>query len=158
MTIEMRKIKKLIDMLEKSNLSEIELKEGEDAVRLVRKISMEPIIQHAMQPSLIHHPSSAILTQHTTHISEQLNKSSVESANKNFIRSPMVGTFYAAASPESQSFASVGQTIKAGDVLCIIEAMKMFNEIEADREGKIIEILIKNGEPVEYDQPLFVIE
>ena len=143
--MEMRKIKKLIDMLEKSNLSEIELKEGDDAVRLARKISHEPT-HHFVQPAIPPHGSA--VTEHVKN----------KQPDGHVIHSPMVGTFYAASSPERPPFASIGQNVKVGDVLCIVEAMKMFNEIESDRDGKIIDILVKNGEPIEYNQPLFVLE
>src|SRR3990167_3798635 len=148
--MEMRKIKKLIDLLEKSNLCEIELKEGEDMVRLARnKSSVEVPMQHYLQPTIL---------PHGTPVTEHIKEPAEKQHHGHLVRSPMVGTFYAAASPESQPFTSIGQRVKLGDVLCIVEAMKMFNEIESDREGKVIEVLVKNGDPVEYDQPLFVLD
>jgi acetyl-CoA carboxylase biotin carboxyl carrier protein len=153
--MDIKKIKKLIDLLENSSLSEIEITEGEESVRLSRQ-------NHA--------PMTASLAQHHHVISPPVHHAPIHTEVKStpsaeeppisghIIRSPMVGTFYTSASPETPAFVQIGQMVNAGQVLCIIEAMKMFNEIESDRAGKVIEVLVNNGEPVEYDQPLFVIE
>ena len=103
-------------------------------------------------PASYHHPVAHV------HAAEPPPTASAELSQNQVMRSPMVGTYYAAASPQAKPFISIGQSVQAGDTLCIIEAMKMFNEVEADRSGKIVDILVKNGDPVEYDQPLFVIE
>ena len=161
--MDIRKVKKLIEMLEESNLNEIEIKEGEEAVKLVKSnpvpsnfISSTPaIISEPTQQSPITKPSApsseVTVTQEISQTSDIL-----ESGNK--MNSPMVGTFYASASPESKPFVTIGQTVKKGDTLCILEAMKMMNQVQAESDGKIIEILVNNAEPVEFDQPLFVIE
>lgn len=140
--MDIRKIKKLIKLLDESGLAEIEVKEGEESVRISR---------HAQEitPAL---PSTAAPQNPETETKIPLSQEP-----QHTIRSPMVGTFYRAASPDAKPFVEVGQLIKAGDTLCIIEAMKMFNPIEADCAGTIQTILVENGLPVEYDQPLFVI-
>ena len=146
--MDIRKIKKLIELLEETGISEIEIKEGEESLRLSRygsaPASMAPApIRHEQ---VIHHAVSAPQATATPSvIGHQL-------------RSPMVGTMYTSASPEAPAFVALGQTVNAGETVCIIEAMKMFNEIEADRAGTITAIHVANGEPVEYDQPLFTIE
>lgn len=152
--MDIKKIKRLIDLLENTSISEIEIKEGEESVRLSRQ-------GHATTTSPRPHESvhHVVLPQPLmSHESTEAHASQPKVHTGHLIRSPMVGTFYTASSPETPPFVQVGQAVNAGQVLCIIEAMKMFNEIESDRAGKVIEILVKNGEPVEYDQPLFVIE
>jgi len=155
--MDIRKIRKLIELLEETGISEIEIKEGEESLRLsrhsnagaeapqIRYVSNQPM-QHQQMHSESHSSNAAASTP------AQLPTSGHK------IRSPMVGTMYTSPSPDAAPFVSVGQTVKVGDTLCIVEAMKMFNEIEADRSGKITEILIANGDPVEYDQALFIIE
>ena len=161
--MDIRKIRKLIELLEETGISEIEIKEGEESLRLsryssgpvetqqIRYVSPPPAYQPAANtaPS---HPIAA--TQHDT----KPTAAAAHTTSGHKIRSPMVGTMYTSPSPETPAFVTVGQSVKAGDTLCIIEAMKMFNEIEADRAGKIVEILVKNGDPIEYDQILFIIE
>ena len=160
--MDIRKVKKLIEMLEESNLNEIEIKEGEEAVKLVKSnpiqgnfISSAPaIISEPTQQSPIAKPSApsseAIVTQEISQTSDVL-----ESGNK--MNSPMVGTFYSAPNPESEPFIKVGDQIKEGDVLCIIEAMKMMNEVKSEFSGTVKQILVDNAEPVEFDQTLFII-
>ena len=160
--MDIRKVKKLIEMLEESNLNEIEIKEGEEAVKLVKSnpipsnfISSAPaIISEPTQQSPIamsSAPSSeATDTQEISQTSDVL-----ESGNK--MNSPMVGTFYSAPNPESEPFVKVGDQINEGDVLCIIEAMKMMNEVKSEFSGTVKQILVDNAEPVEFDQTLFVI-
>lgn len=156
--MEIRKVKKLIELLEQSNITEIEIKEGDQSIRLSRQgilhdnLSYEKSSTHRQEPSV---STPAIMPVDVPIIAPV---QSGVAAVMHEIRSPMVGTLYLAPSPEAAPFVSPGQKIKAGDTLCIIEAMKMFNEIEADKTGTIAEILVKNGEPVEYDQPLFMIE
>ena len=158
--MDIRKIKKLIELIEEKNISEIEVTEGETSVRLTRHSNttavtyQQPIIQH--QPA-VHHIPAAITTMPTA-TAEFHAKAEAPAVLGHCIRSPMVGTMYIAPSPESPPFVTLGQMVNAGDVLCIVEAMKMFNEIETDRSGKIVDILVKSGDPVEYDQPLFIIE
>ena len=154
--MDIRKIKKLIELLEETGISEIEIKEGEESLRLSRHSHMpEPSAQRYM-----HQPQTHI--QIPTHVAAQDTKQvPVEAApvlSGHKLRSPMVGTMYASPSPDTPVFVTLGQTVKVGDTLCIIEAMKMFNEIEADKAGVVTAILVSNGDPVEYDQPLFIIE
>lgn len=157
--MDIRKIRKLIELLEETGISEIEIKEGEESLRLSRHSSapveapqqIRYIAPQQQQPAATPAPSPI-------HPSHSESKPVPASANGHKVRSPMVGTMYTSPSPETPPFVSVGQAVKVGDTLCIVEAMKMFNEIEADRAGKIVEILVKNGDPVEYDQALFIIE
>lgn len=160
--MDIRKIKKLIELLEETGISEIEIKEGEESLRLSRYSSapIEAPAVHYIAPPYSHtetiHSTSNPVTAPAAHLENKPTVPTNTSGHK--IRSPMVGTMYTSPSPESPPFVTIGQSVKVGDVLCIVEAMKMFNEIEADRAGKIVEILVANGEPVEYDQVLFVIE
>jgi acetyl-CoA carboxylase biotin carboxyl carrier protein len=159
--MDIRKIRKLIELLEETGISEIEIKEGEESLRLSRHSStpVEASQIRYISPSPQQQNASghaAVASSPAPHHEESKAAAPVSSGHK--IRSPMVGTMYISPSPESPPFVTVGQSVKAGDTLCIVEAMKMFNEIEADRAGTIKEILIKNGDPVEYDQALFIIE
>ena len=158
--MDLRKIKKLIDLLEESNLAEIEIKEGEESVRLARVpkggiVQAAPVIQHVAAPAApapvmpMHSPSEAA-TGGSPKAKDDLPAGHV-------VRAPMVGTFYASPSPDKPAFVSVGQSVKAGETLGIIEAMKMFNPIEADVSGTVLAIQCESGQPVEFDQPLFVI-
>ena len=159
--MDIRKIRKLIELLEETGISEIEIKEGEESLRLSRhsNVAVETPKIHYVSSPMPHHeqqPVASTAAAPATPHQESKPAAPVSSGHK--VRSPMVGTMYASPAPESPPFVHVGQTVKAGEILCIVEAMKMFNEIEADRAGKIVEILVANGEPVEYDQVLFVIE
>ncbi len=150
--MDIRKVKKLIEMLENSNLEEIEIQEGEESVRLVKgnsKVSGSSYAQPAAMPQDAPPTSSVDESE-----PEPVDK---ENEDGNFINSPMVGTFYASASPGSKPFVSVGDTVNEGDVVCIVEAMKMMNEIKSEFSGKIISIKVENSEPVEYGQALFEI-
>lgn len=158
--MDLRKIKKLIDLLEESNLAEIEIKEGEESVRLAR--TPKGMQQYAPQPMHYAPPPQ----HHEPMRSAPMGSSSSESApsratsdvpDGHVVRSPMVGTFYSSPSPDAPAFVKVGQSVKAGDTLGIIEAMKMFNPIEADVSGTVTAILASTGRPVEFDEPLFVI-
>lgn len=144
--MDLRKIKKLIDLLEESNLTEIEIREGEEVVRLSRAA----VGVQAPAPILMAAPVAAAPVAPAAPAASTLPEGRV-------VRSPMVGTYYASASPDAPPFVSLGQSIKVGDTLAIIEAMKMFNPIEAEFVGTIKTILVSNGQPVEFDQPLFVI-
>jgi len=164
--MDLRKIKKLIDLLDESNLAEIEIKEGEESVRLSRMPKGMPMMQPAQMqyaapsapaatPAEASRPASAASASadSTAHI----GKGGRELPDGHVMRSPMVGTFYASPNPDSPVFVKVGQAVKAGDTLAIIEAMKMFNPIEADISGTVTAILASSGQPVEFDEPLFVI-
>ena len=152
--MDLRKIKKLMELLEESGIAEIEVKEGEESIKLSRNIGspVAPIQQMMQQPVMPQQQAAQITTQVEDKSDDSSNK------NRNTVNSPMVGTFYASASPESKPFVTKGQSVKKGDTLCILEAMKMMNQVQAESDGKILEILVENAEPVEFDQPLFVIE
>lgn len=152
--MDIRKIRKLIELLEETGISEIEIKEGEESLRLSRYQTTD-----APQAKYVSHPPAAASHHHPAPVAQEAHKPvEAPTTSSHKVRSPMVGTLYTSPSPEAAPFVSVGQTVKAGDTLCIIEAMKMFNEIEADRAGTITAILVTNGAPVEYDQALFAIE
>jgi acetyl-CoA carboxylase biotin carboxyl carrier protein len=156
--MDLRKIKKLIDLLEESNLSEIEIKEGEESVRLARMprggSAPAPVVHHIETPRAA---APAAPVAHAAPSSESHGGKSKDVPDGHMIRSPMVGTFYASPNPDSAAFVKVGQTVKAGDTLGIIEAMKMFNPIEADVSGTVRAILVETGQPIEFDEPMFVI-
>ena len=155
--MDIRKIKKLIDMLECSNLTEIEIHEGEESLRISRT-PYQPSFTGYVPQSVVHAPlpiDSALISGSTTSI-QNLPKPPKEPEG-HIVRSPMVGTFYRASSPTTKSFVEEGQTVKVGDILCIIEAMKILNQIESDANGIVRKILVENGQPVEYNQPLFVL-
>ncbi len=157
--MDLRKIKKLIDLLEESNLAEIEIKEGEESVRLARV----PKGGYASAPApMVHHvetrPAAPMPMSSPTEASTGgTAKAASNLPEGHVVRAPMVGTFYASPSPDKPAFVSVGQAVKAGETLAIIEAMKMFNPIEADVSGTVQAVLVENGTPIEFDQPLFVI-
>lgn len=158
--MDLRKIKKLIDLLEESNLAEIEIKEGEESVRLAR-VPKGGLVAAASAPVFAPveaRPAAPMPMSSPTEASTGgAAKAGGNLPEGHVMRAPMVGTFYASASPDKPAFVTVGQTVKAGDTLAIIEAMKMFNPIEADVSGTVQAILAENGQPVEFDQPLFVI-
>ena len=148
--MDIRKVKKLIEMLESSELEEIEIHEGEESVRLVKN-KAETIVTQVQ-------PNQTDREVKKTESEQSKNKSPIiESSEGEVITSPMVGTFYAAASPGAKPFISVGDEIQEGDVVCIVEAMKMMNEIKSDYSGKVISVLAENSEPVEFGQALFVV-
>ncbi|MEJ2691868.1 MAG: acetyl-CoA carboxylase biotin carboxyl carrier protein [Candidatus Thiodiazotropha sp.] len=151
--MDIRKVKKLIELLEESDVAEIEIHEGEESVRISRNsnaaaaMAMPAMVQQApMAAPAPVAPTSAPAEEDTPEIVGHA------------LRSPMVGTFYRAPSPGSKPFVEVGQQVSAGDTLCIIEAMKILNQIESDKSGTVKQILVENGEPVEYNEPLFIIE
>ncbi len=163
--MDLRKIKKLIEMLEESNLSEIEIKEGEESVRLSRQMTPMPgmmMPNYAMQAQ----PQMQVPQAQPSQVQSQSQPAAAEPAapaapvveRGQTLRSPMVGTFYTSQAPGQPTLAKVGQVVKVGDTLGIVEAMKMFNPIESEFAGTIIKILVENGVPVEFDQPLMVIE
>jgi acetyl-CoA carboxylase biotin carboxyl carrier protein len=160
--MDIRKIKKLIELLEESGIAEIEIKEGEEAVR----ISRLPPAGAAVQPyaQLVHAAALPVAAGAPARAAEGPAAAHAESAapkpkpNEHVITAPMVGTFYGSPSPGAPPFVEIGDEIKVGQVLCIIEAMKMMNQIEADKAGRLASVMAKNGDPVEFGQPLFVIE
>ena len=157
--MDLRKIKKLIDLLEESNLAEIEIKEGEESVRLARATNAAVTTVYA-PPQSMSAPAAPMPMQSPVDAATGGTPRPADTPampEGHVVRSPMVGTFYAASAPDKPPFASVGQTVKTGDTIGIIEAMKMFNPIEAEVSGKVLAILCENGQPVEFDQPMFVI-
>jgi acetyl-CoA carboxylase biotin carboxyl carrier protein len=148
--MDIRKIKKLIDLIEESDIAEIEISEGEESVRISR-YSSNVAVHHAA-PVAIAAPAPVAAAAPAAAAPAE------EKVSGHAVKSPMVGTFYRSASPESAPFAEVGQSVSVGQTLCIIEAMKILNQIEADKSGKIKQILVENAQPVEYGQPLFIIE
>ena len=148
--MDLRKLKKLIDLVEESGIAELEITEGEEKVRIARVVpGNQPVYMHAPMPAP------------TVPVAAPPAAAPVETApaepEGHVVRSPMVGTFYRSPSPGAKSFVEVGQSVSAGDTLCIIEAMKLLNEIEADQGGVIKAILVENSQPVEYGEPLFII-
>jgi len=150
--MDLRKLKKLIDLVEESSISELEITEGEERVRISKLGAGAGI------PVQVNAPAVAAPTVASVPETKILRKVEEELPAGHIVKSPMVGTFYRTSAPGSDPFVKVGQTVKAGDTLCIIEAMKLLNEIEADKDGIIKAILIENGQPVEYGEALFVIE
>lgn len=152
--MDIRKVKKLIELLEESGIDELEIKEGEESVRISRH-SKTPAAQHYFAPAPV---AAAPVAAPVAAAAPATEAAAAAPALKGtVIRSPMVGTFYRKPSPTSPNFAEVGQTVKKGDTLCIVEAMKMMNHIEADVGGVIDAILVEDGQPVEFDQPLFTV-
>ena len=167
--MDLRKIKTLIELVEESGVAELEVKEGEESVRISRYPGgLPPLAHQIMMPQMM--PGAmpmmpapaaaapAAAAPAPTAAPAPAAPAAVVSANRHIVKSPMVGTFYRSPSPGAKSFVEVGQTVKAGQTLCIIEAMKMLNQIEADKSGVIIEVLAENEQAVEFDQPLFAIE
>ena len=169
--MDIRKIKKLIELLEESGIAEIEIKEGEEAVRISRMPAGGPVLQPMPaqawfgpgQPAWDGGRGGAPMPLAAPAEASGQGAAAGESApkpkpNEHVITAPMVGTFYASPSPGAKPFVEIGDEVKVGQVLCIIEAMKMMNQIEADRAGRITSIMARNGDPVEFGQPLFVVE
>lgn len=150
--MDIRKVKKLIELLEASDIAEIEIKEGEESVRISRGSS-------SAQPQAIAYqlPQQVAPAPAPVAAPAAVAPSATPAASANAVKSPMVGTFYGSPAPTSPAFVEVGKHVKAGDVICIVEAMKMMNQIEADHSGVVEAILVKDGEPVEFDQPLIII-
>lgn len=151
--MDIRKVKKLIELLEESGIAEIEIHEGEESVRISRHPQATQVVA---LPSVLPQAAPVAAPAPTATASEASESESFPSGHT--VRSPMVGTFYRASSPGAPPFVDIGQDVSEGDTLCVIEAMKMFNQIETEVSGKVIAILTENGQPVEFDQPLFVIE
>lgn len=153
--MDIRKIKKLIEMLEESNLAELEIKEGEGSVRISR--SPSGVYVQPTAPAYMPAPQAAAPAPAAAPAAPAPAAEKTDAPAGHAVKSPMVGTFYRSASPGNPPFVEVGSQVKAGDVVCIIEAMKMMNQIQADKNGVISAILVGDGEPVEYDQPLVII-
>ena len=150
--MDLRKLKKLIDLVEESGISELELTEGEEKVRISRQLQASAAnIQYISAPS----PAPAAPT--SSPAAAEAAPQVIAKVDGHEVKSPMVGTFYRSPSPDAKSFVDVGSTVAVGDTLCIIEAMKLLNEIEADKAGVVKAILVENGQPVEYGEPLFII-
>jgi acetyl-CoA carboxylase biotin carboxyl carrier protein len=157
--MDLRKIKKLIDLLEESNLAEIEIKEGEESVRLARtpRGSYAPApIQYAAAPAPQPQPAMPMQSPTDAATGGQAKPQS-DLPDGDIVRAPMVGTFYTSPAPDKPPYVSVGQAVTAGETLGVIEAMKMFNPIEAEVSGTVLKVMAESGQPVEFDQPLFVI-
>jgi acetyl-CoA carboxylase biotin carboxyl carrier protein len=161
--MDIRKVKKLIELLEESGIDELEITEGEESVRIARHRPAAATQVYATAPAPVAAPvavaaAPAAAATSAAESTQGPAPAAVEPATRGYVqRSPMVGTFYRSASPGAPSFVEVGQTVKKGDVVCIVEAMKMMNQIEAEESGVIESILVDNGKAVEFDQPLFTI-
>lgn len=154
--MDIRKVKKLIELLEESNISEIEIQEGEESVRISRHpngsaYAPQPMPQYAPPQQQAPDPAAP------GHVPSVPEAPAAPSYRGEAVNSPMVGTFYRSPAPGAKPFSDVGDTVKKGDTVCIVEAMKMMNQIEADRDGVVEAILVEDGEPVEFDQPMIVI-
>jgi len=152
MSMDMRKIKKLIELIQSTGVAEIEIREGEESVRITRETKTVPMMMAPTQTI------SASAPEASTPSPEAPAAPHAALENKHTLKAPMVGTVYLSSAPGQKPFVEVGQQVKTGDVICLIEAMKMFNQIEADKTGTVTARLVDNGTPVEFDQPLFVIE
>lgn len=163
--MDIRKVKKLIELLEESNLTEIEIVEGEESVRLSRGGNASaPQVSYMMPPQMAQAPAAPASAPAVEAPAQPATPPQASAAPKaddmpegDVLRSPMVGTYYSSPSPDADPFVSLGQKVSEGETLCIIEAMKMFNQIEAETSGTVVAILAESGQPVEFDQPLFVI-
>ena len=150
--MDLRKLKKLIDLVQESGISELEVTEGEEKVRIAKHygaVAAPPVQHYAMPAAMAPGAASAV--------SSMSLDDEDDAPEGHVVKAPMVGTFYRSPSPGAESFVQVGQAVKEGETLCIIEAMKLLNEIESDASGVVKEILVENGEPVEFGQPLFII-
>ncbi|EIC86716.1 acetyl-CoA carboxylase biotin carboxyl carrier protein [Serratia sp. M24T3] len=153
--MDIRKIKKLIELVEESGISELEISEGEESVRISRAAPQQayPMMQQAYAMPAPQQPLAAAVAP-----AAAAEAAAPAAISGHIVRSPMVGTFYRTPSPDAKAFIEVGQRVNVGDTLCIVEAMKMMNQIEADKSGVVKAILIESGQPVEFDEPLVVIE
>ena len=154
--MDIRKVKKLIEMLEESSLAEIEIREGEEAIRISRSPTGSPVVHMAPAHIAPHHVAGPATAAPVA--AAPAAAPAVETPAGHAVASPMVGTFYRSSAPGSAPFVDIGSQVKVGDTLCIIEAMKMMNEIESDKAGVVKAILKENGQPVEYGEALFIIE
>ena len=152
--MDLRKLKKLIDLVEESGISELELTEGEESVRISRQ---GQVLQQPQQYTIPQQPTTPVQNQVPTPTASADTEDIAQDTGQ-ALTSPMVGTFYRSSSPEADPYVEVGSSVKKGDTLCIIEAMKLLNEIEADRDGIVKKIMVENAQPVEFGEPLFIIE
>jgi len=157
--MDIRKVKKLIELLEESGIAEIEISEGEESVRISRypkggAAPQAPVVHYTPSPAAAPAPAPAAAASPAP----QAAPAAPAARADHTVTAPMVGTFYAAATPGAKPFVEIGSEVNVGDTLCIIEAMKMMNQIESDKAGRVTAILVKNGDPVEFGQPLFIIE
>jgi acetyl-CoA carboxylase biotin carboxyl carrier protein len=152
--MDLRKLKKLIDLVEESGISELELTEGEEKVRISRNLPNSHAVMHHLPPQQMYMAAPAAAPAPAAAAPAENQAPAVEG---HVVKSPMVGTFYRSPSPDAKAFVDVGSKVSVGDTICIIEAMKLLNEIEADHGGVIKAILVENGQPVEYGEPLFII-
>jgi acetyl-CoA carboxylase biotin carboxyl carrier protein len=157
--MDIRKVKKLIELLEESGIAEIEISEGEESVRISRYPkgtgAPQPIVHYAPAPSA---PPVSAAAPVPAVAPQAVAPAAAAARADHTVTAPMVGTFYAAATPGAKAFVDIGSEVNVGDTLCIIEAMKMMNQIESDKAGRVTAVLVKNGDPVEFGQPLFIIE
>ncbi|MGM0480377.1 MAG: acetyl-CoA carboxylase biotin carboxyl carrier protein [Pseudomonadota bacterium] len=156
--MDIRKIKKLIELVEESGISELEITEGEEAVRINRYSAPPAPVQYTAAPAAAPAAAPQADINNTAPAPTPAPAAETQEPSGHILRSPMVGTFYESPSPDAGPFVTVGSKVNVGDTLCIVEAMKMMNQIEAEKSGVIKQILVENEEPVEFDQPLFVIE
>ncbi|EAO2429168.1 acetyl-CoA carboxylase biotin carboxyl carrier protein [Salmonella enterica] len=156
--MDIRKIKKLIELVEESGISELEISEGEESVRISRITANAgfPVMQQAYAAPMMQQPALSNAVAPTA--TPAMEAPAAAEISGHIVRSPMVGTFYRTPSPDAKAFIEVGQKVNVGDTLCIVEAMKMMNQIEADKAGTVKAILVESGQPVEFDEPLVVIE
>lgn len=158
--MDLRKLKTLIDLVSESGISELEITEGEGKVRIVKNpppvAQMQPMATHMMMPAAV--PAPAPQPAAAGGAADAGAPAAAPAPSGHVVKSPMVGTFYRAGQPGAEPFVTVGSQVKEGDTLCLIEAMKLLNEVESDANGTIKAVLVENGQPVEYGQPLFVIE
>jgi acetyl-CoA carboxylase biotin carboxyl carrier protein len=154
--MDIRKVKKLIELLEESGISEIEIKEGEESVRISRHPT--GMVHTITAPASYAAPPGAAGPAGAAPRAGEAPGAGAAASPEDAVTAPMVGTFYAAPAPGSKPFVEIGSEVKPGDVLCIIEAMKMMNQIESDKAGRVVSVLVKNGDPVEFGQTLFIIQ
>lgn len=152
--MDIRKIKKLIELVEESGIAELEITEGEESVR-INRYSSAPVVASAPMPAQMQAAPAPVAAAPAA--AAPVAEAPAEPTG-HLVRSPMVGTFYRSSSPGAKEFVQVGDQVNVGDTLCIVEAMKMMNQIESDKAGTVVEVLVNNQDPVEFDQPLFVIE
>ncbi len=152
--MDLRKLKTLIDLVQNSGISELEISEGEEKIRIAKQIAAAPNTTMVSMPMMTPQQHAAAVMPASTFAEAAAAPAEPEG---HAVKAPMVGTFYRSGSPGAAAFVEVGQTVKKGDTLCIIEAMKLMNEIESDADGAIKAILVENGQPVEFDQPMIII-
>lgn len=160
MPMDLKKVEKMIELIQETDVTELEIEEDGVKIRIQRGHAPQVVMSHgAASHHAVHtHTAPYGHSQAFTEDNSEEESASAKPSHQHFVRSPMVGTFYAASSPTAKPFVEIGQKVKAGDVLCIVEAMKMMNQIESDKDGTVAARLVDNGTPVEFDQPLFVIE